>query len=57
MEQGVPRAEEFKDLEFAQNDPQLKRIVDKESETFFYQGKTLLAATAHLSISNYKKCL
>ena len=57
MEQGVPRAEEFKDLEFAQNDPQLKRIVDKESETFFYQGKTLLAATAYLSISNYKKCL
>ena len=57
QEQGVPRAEEFKDFEFAQNDPQLKRIVDKESETFFYQGKTLLAATAYLSISNFKKCI
>lgn len=32
----VPRAEEFKDLGFATNDPQLKRIVEKESETFFY---------------------
>ena len=57
VEQGVPKAEEFKDLEFAQNDPQLNRIVDKESETFFYQGKTLLAAAAYLSISNFKKCI
>jgi len=53
----VPRAEEFKDLEFAKNDPQLNRIVEKESETFFYQGKTLLAAAAYLSISNFKKCI
>ena len=53
----VPRAEEFKDLGFATNDPQLKRIVEKESETFFYQGKTLLAAAAYLSISNFKKCI
>ena len=57
IEQGVPKAEEFKDLEFAQNDPQLNRIVEKESETFFYQGKTLLAAAAYLSISNFKKCI
>ena len=57
VEQGVPRSEEFKDLEFAQNDPQLNRIVEKESETFFYQGKTLLAAAAYLSISNFKKCI
>lgn len=57
VDKGVPQPEEFKDLSFLKDDPQLIRIVDKESETFFYQGKTLLAAAAYLSISNFKKCI
>lgn len=34
--QGVIKAEECKSLDEVKNDPELKRIVSKESETFFY---------------------
>ena len=57
IDKSVPRAEEFKDLDFATNDPLLMKIVDAESEEFFYQGRTLLAAACYLSISNFKKCI
>lgn len=36
IDKSVPKAEEFKDLDFATNDPLLTKIVDAESEEFFY---------------------
>lgn len=57
VDKQVPRAEEFKDIELVSNDPQLQRIIQNESETFFYQGRTLLAAAVYLSISDYKRCI
>ena len=57
IDRHVPRAEEFKDVNFVSNDPQLVRIIENESETFFYQGRTLLAAAVYLSISDFKKCI
>ena len=57
IDRPLPKAEEFKDFDFATSDPQLVRIVENESDTFFYQGRTLLAAAVYLSISNFKKCI
>lgn len=56
-ERPVPKAEEFKEFDFATNDPKLLRMVENESEMYYYQGKTLHAAAAHLSLSNFKKCI
>ena len=35
----------------------MAKLVEKESETLFYQGKTLLAAAAFLSINNFKQAI
>jgi len=33
------------------------KIVAQESDAFFYQGKTFLAAAAFLSVSDFKHCI
>ena len=32
-------------------------IVESESETYFYQGRTILAAAVWLSVNDFKKCI
>ena len=42
---------------FDLGDEQLGHIIERESDLYFYQGKTLLAAAAYLTVNNYKRCL
>ena len=36
IDRAVPRAEDFRNFDFAANDPQLVRIVETESDMYFY---------------------
>ena len=43
--------------DFTKADPQLKQIIAKESDTMFFEGKTLLAAACHLSVNDFQGCI
>lgn len=47
----------YREHNFLQADPEMSKLVQRETESLFYVGKPVLAAATHLSINDYKSCV